>query len=173
MTKKWTLADDAEQVRVSITKYVDEQYSANQNIVENLGRSLGSLTLDRDSQSSNEYMRDAEYYFRGRLATGSHKHLFTSIVHGGGVYWLLECYSGLKMGALAAKSIGWSWPERQLQTSKGSPVSLPGGALWYRRGAYDGFFDNPTSTTKPVIPNHWPALVNAPTGAQDAFDVIP
>jgi hypothetical protein len=170
---KWSFADADEQVRAYLTSYVDEQYSSKQDTVDNLKRSLGSLVLDRDKQSANEFMRNSEYYLRGRLATGAHKHLFVSIVHGGFVYGLLQCYTGLKEGAIAANGIGWTWPGRQLQSSKGSPVSLPGGALWYRRGAYDGFSDNPTSTAKPVIPQDWPLFVSTAAGAVDLYDAIP
>jgi hypothetical protein len=161
MTKRWTSAQHDEQVVLLLNRFIGEQYGPKKTLLENLTDAHGSLVSARHADQGLEWYRDADYYFWGRCLCAGRKDYFTKIVWGGAGYSALELiYNPAKVVAVGIDGcLGTKLEKNHLRSDKNNPNASPGGGLWYKRGAYDGFLDNGRIVAKPSIPNSWPSYL--------------
>ena len=176
-TNRWTRKQHDEQVRMILQTCIDQQASSKKNLLEMLNDAHGTLNSARMTDQGSPFYRDADYYMWGRCTVAEHKHWYTKLIWGNAVLAAqVLIYNPAKIAAqgsdywLHTGFLQRSKGHWGLRTDSSNPNSLPGGGLWLKRGAYDGFKDVATSKTKPTLPLFWPDWLYA--SGLDGFEAI-
>jgi hypothetical protein len=95
---------------------------------------LAKVTAKRDEpgKSTNEELRDTEYYLHGLYGASAKdwKHIGPAL----GV----PVYNAFKWAALRCSDAGFPELEKRMRTQPNNPISEPGGTVWAYRGLKDG-----------------------------------
>ena len=160
---KWTFAQHTEQVRLILTQAIDAKYSSRKTAIEILNDAHGFINMQRMTDQGSVFFRDADYYLWGRCLVADNPSLFGRLTMGtvlgaGALAALQFIYNPAKMGAVSVDtiSLGHTQMQRRLRTDFNNPNAPPGGALFLKRGSWDGYHDNPSAMVKPLVPMHWP-----------------
>ena len=121
---------------------------------------LAKVTAKRDEpgMSTNEVLRDAEYYLHGLYGASARDWSHIAPTVGA------PLYNAVKWAAIRCRDAGFPELEKIMRTQPGNPVSEPGGTDWAYRGLKDGFSLDGKQKVGPRSAGHGltlPALDNA------------
>ena len=120
------------------------------DIATRIQSALARVTEKRDKpgMSTDEVLRDAEYYFHGLYGAAARdwKHITPAIG--------APAYNAMKWAALRCRDLGIPEFEQWMRTQPGEPVSEPGGTVWAYRGLRDGFSLDGKQSVAPSTTGH-------------------
>ena len=157
----WTMADDEQQVIRLIEDYLNRAYTSGSTTEETLEAAQSKAENARTTNGMDDNLRDAEYYLKARWLICQRKHLFTRIFCAAGGVVLTHFYEGLK--TVITEPWNYWTGSNVMRANPGNLNALPGGDMWVKRGAWDGFGDIASSQAKPSFLKNWPLLLDLAT----------
>jgi hypothetical protein len=120
------------------------------DVATRIQSALAKVTEKRDQpgMSTDEVLRDVEYYFHGLYGAAARDWNHITPALGAPVY------NAMKWAAVRCRDLGIPDFERWMRTQPGNPVSEPGGTAWAYRGLRDGFSLDGTQTVGPRPSGH-------------------
>lgn len=120
------------------------------NVATRIQTALRKVTDRRDEpgMSTDQMLRDAEYYFHGLYGAAEKDWDHITPALGAPIY------NAMKWVALRCRDLGIPEFEQWMRTQPGNPVSEPGGTAWAYRGLRDGFGLDGKATVGPRPNGH-------------------
>jgi len=157
----WTEADDERMVINFIDDYINRAYAAGLTTEEILESAQSKAENARQNNGMDDNLRDAEYYLKARWLICKRKHFYSRIICSVGGVALTHFYEGLK--TVITEPFNYWTGSNVMRANPGNRNALPGGDLWVKRGAWDGFGDTASAQVKPIFFKTWPLMLDLAT----------